>query len=47
MNEWMNVWGVGHNNPALAPWPLMIYCKIWGFHGGDYEECCLLGCGAG
>jgi hypothetical protein len=19
-------------------------CKIWGFHGGDYEECCLLGC---
>jgi hypothetical protein len=21
-------------------------CKIWGFHGGDYEECCLLGCGA-
>jgi hypothetical protein len=18
-------------------------CKIWGFHGGDYEECCLLG----
>jgi hypothetical protein len=17
-------------------------CKIWGFHGGDYEECCLL-----
>jgi hypothetical protein len=21
-------------------------CKIWGFHGGDYEECRLLGCGA-
>jgi hypothetical protein len=19
-------------------------CKIWGFHGGDYEECRLLGC---
>jgi hypothetical protein len=18
-------------------------CKIWGFHGSDYEECCLLG----
>jgi hypothetical protein len=18
--------------------------RIWGFHGGDYEECCLLGC---
>jgi hypothetical protein len=21
-------------------------CKIWGFHGGNYEECRLLGCGA-
>jgi hypothetical protein len=21
-------------------------CKIWGFHGGVYEECRLLGCGA-
>jgi hypothetical protein len=21
-----------------------IFCKIWGFHGGDYEEWCLLGC---
>jgi hypothetical protein len=21
-----------------------LYCKIWGFHGGDYEEWCLLGC---
>jgi hypothetical protein len=20
-------------------------CKIWGFHGGDYEESRLLGCG--
>jgi hypothetical protein len=19
-------------------------CKIWGFHGGEYEEGCLLGC---
>jgi hypothetical protein len=19
-------------------------CKVWGFHGGDYEECRLLGC---
>jgi hypothetical protein len=26
------------NNPAV--------CRIWGFHGGDYEECRLLGCGA-
>jgi hypothetical protein len=21
-------------------------CKIWGIHGGDYEEYRLLGCGA-
>jgi hypothetical protein len=21
-----------------------VICKIWGFHGGDYEEWCLLGC---
>jgi hypothetical protein len=20
------------------------FCKIWGFHGGDYEEWFLLGC---
>jgi hypothetical protein len=20
------------------------FSKIWGFHGGDYEEWCLLGC---
>jgi hypothetical protein len=24
---------------------LRLLCKIWGFHGGDYEECSLLGCG--
>jgi hypothetical protein len=23
---------------------LVEFCKIWGFHGGDYEELCLLGC---
>jgi hypothetical protein len=22
----------------------MLLCKIWGFHGGDYDEWCLLGC---
>jgi hypothetical protein len=22
----------------------IIQCKMWGFHGGDYEECRLLGC---
>jgi hypothetical protein len=22
----------------------MTFCKIWSFHGGDYEELCLLGC---
>jgi hypothetical protein len=23
---------------------VLILSKIWGFHGGDYEECRLLGC---
>jgi hypothetical protein len=27
---------------ATVPSQLML-CKILGFHGGDYEECCLLG----
>jgi hypothetical protein len=22
---------------------LILECKIWGFHGGDYEDCHLLG----
>jgi hypothetical protein len=22
----------------------IILCKIWGFHGGEYQEWCLLGC---
>jgi hypothetical protein len=22
----------------------LMLCKIWGFHGGDSEKCCLLGC---
>jgi hypothetical protein len=24
----------------------LLPCKIWDFHGGDYEECRILGCGA-
>jgi hypothetical protein len=28
---------------ATEPNRLML-CKIWGFHGGDYEECRILGC---
>jgi hypothetical protein len=33
-------------------WELVVYvkrgvsCRIWGFHGDDYEECHLLGCSA-
>jgi hypothetical protein len=26
-------------------WEELIACRIWGFHGGDYEECSFLGCG--
>jgi hypothetical protein len=31
-----------HYVSATEPSRLML-CKIWGFHGGDYEECLLLG----
>jgi hypothetical protein len=31
-----------HCISATEPSRLM-QCKIWGFHGGDYEECRLLG----
>jgi hypothetical protein len=32
-----------HYVSATEPSRLML-CKISGFHGGDYEECRLLGC---
>jgi hypothetical protein len=33
------------NKAAVAAIHKQYYlCKIWGFHGGDYEEWCLLGC---
>jgi hypothetical protein len=33
---------LGPVNPIIKlPWKL---CKIWGFHNGDYEVWCLLGC---
>jgi hypothetical protein len=25
---------------------ICLICKIWGFHGGEYEECRFVGCGA-
>jgi hypothetical protein len=25
-------------------WQIFFWCKILGFHSGDFEECCLLGC---
>jgi hypothetical protein len=32
--------------PSILWNPKLYYRKISGFHGGDYEECRLLGCGA-
>jgi hypothetical protein len=44
-------WEGCHNLSKLYRFLTMAYeckhlgfCKIWGFHGGDYEEWCLLGC---
>jgi hypothetical protein len=31
-------------NIFLISQQLKALCKIWGFHGGDYEEWFLLGC---
>jgi hypothetical protein len=36
---WLTIW-------TTAPVHFDNICKIWGFHGGGYEECRLLGCGA-
>jgi hypothetical protein len=33
--------------PASYGTRSLLLCKIWGIHGGDYEECSLLGCGGG
>jgi hypothetical protein len=43
---------VGKDRHVSATWSSLLVttstkpglCKIWGFHGGDYEEWCLLGC---
>jgi hypothetical protein len=34
------------SSPSYFPWTSWLVCEIWGFHGSDYEECRLLGCGA-
>jgi hypothetical protein len=41
--SWRNptTWGDFEGNIQMIYLP---YCKIWGFHGGDYEEWCRLGC---
>jgi hypothetical protein len=33
-----------HRNMDTIEYKHFSFCKIWGFHGGDYEEWCLLGC---
>jgi hypothetical protein len=35
---------VGQFSRDLAVLKYLKLCKISGLHGGDYEECCLLGC---
>jgi hypothetical protein len=35
---------IHERRPVLCSLSLSVECKIWGFHGGDYEEWCLLGC---
>jgi hypothetical protein len=36
-----------HNQLTTVSLQIIFFtCKIWDFHGGDYEECRFLGCGA-
>jgi hypothetical protein len=42
IGELRTVLAVSSNRSTL--WRKVIQYKIWGFHGGDYEEWCLLGC---
>jgi hypothetical protein len=36
--DWSRIYTMRYSGELLDP------VKICGFHGGDYEECCLLGC---
>jgi hypothetical protein len=39
-------WGASESVASSHQHPrnwITVACKTWGFHGGDYEECCLLG----
>jgi hypothetical protein len=52
MDKWKVVYPLPNITKTVekinVSWPLydelIPHCKIWGFHGGDYEEWCLLGC---
>jgi hypothetical protein len=35
---------VHHRKLSATESSLLMLCKIWGYHGGNYEECRLLGC---
>jgi hypothetical protein len=37
-------WGRGRNTAQCQFREPTRWCTIWGFHGGNYEEWCLLGC---
>jgi hypothetical protein len=37
-HTWTQKWLQRDKNKLCGP------CMIWGFHSGDYEEWCLLGC---
>jgi chloramphenicol 3-O-phosphotransferase len=37
---------MAHRHVSIFTSTQELFGKSWGFHGGDYEECRLLGCGA-
>jgi hypothetical protein len=44
----LRIAGCGAQVSSTTIWTVdgLTTCKVWGFHGGDYEGCCHLGCNA-
>lgn len=46
MGEVFEASAVNHGHLIILTSSKSGICRIWGFLGDDYKDCCLLGCGA-